>query len=338
MIQRREFIGSLAAAFTFPLPQTNGLAHYSDRNLRWKCDVIQTVPHDYGIKAPVVTGVSLQPNGNLLAIVGDDHYVCIFDLAKQEFIAHLGDHTDWVRTTKFSPDGSRLASAGNDRKLRVWNSANFEAHPKVYSHNHAIISIDFASDSNQLATVGFDNELRIYDVTRGQIIQRMRCECPDNHALAFSADNTLVAAGGRSGTIRVWDVASGNQRHEYQAHSRRIRSIQFTADGRIVSCGDDQVIMIARPELNQLRSLPRHSAKLFSAAILKNDLIATAGSDNLIHVWRMSDAAEIGALKGHSGTVSSLDFVAGRLASGSFDTQVRVWKYDHNTTANGRQT
>ena len=73
-------------------------------------------------------------------------------------------------------------------------------------------------------------------------------------------------------------------------------------------------------------SLPRQASKLFSAQLLLNDLLAVGGSDNQIRVWNLESGHEVGVLKGHTGTVSSLAFGQGVLVSGSFDTQVRIWQ------------
>jgi len=291
MIQRRQFIGSLAAVCTLPASNLFGIeglvAPTPKRKLRWKCDVIQTRSYGYGQRAPVVTGVSLQPN----------------------------------------------------RKLKIWDANNFQERATIYPHNFAIIDIEYSSDSKRLATVGFDSELRIYDLNGGTVERRLRCECPDNHAVAFSNDNQWIAAGGRSGAVRVWDVNSGRQVSEFKSHRQRVRSIQFTDDNRVVSCGDDQMVKITDVNNpNRPVTLPKHSSKLFAVQVLPNDRIATSGSDNMIHIWNLNGAEEIGVLQGHTGTVSSLDFAGTKVASGSFDTQVRIWHYQPGEDPLGRQT
>ncbi len=345
MIHRRKFLTSsavaigtlsgLASRFAFAGPAS----HPDDRRLRWRCDIIRTMPHGLGRRAPVVTGVSLQPRGNQLAIVGDDHYLRIYDFVQKKFVSQLKDHTDWVRVTRFSPDGKLLASAGNDRRLRIWNAENFQQPPTVHPHSSAIIDLDFTSDSSRLATVGFGSELRIYDLSSRRIVRKMQCECPDNHAVAFTHDDRLVAAGGRSGWIRVWNTATGEMLHQFQRHRQRIRSLAFTPDDEIVSCGEDQKVQITRLDrIDQPRSLAHDAAKLYDVQLLDDDVLATCGSDNLIHIWRMKEAEPLGTLEGHRGTVSSLDFSGNRMASGGYDTQVRVWHYEKDFDPATRHT
>ncbi len=347
MIHRRKFMGSMAALCA----ASGSLGHASqillpaagrpttDRPIDWRCDVIRTWPHDHGSRPPVVTGVSIQPAGNQLAVVGDDHHVCIYDSVEKKFVHNLQEHTDWVRTTKYSPDGKLLATAGNDRKLRIWATDRFQDRPSLHPHLNAVICIDFTSDSTRLATVGFGPELRIYDLQSNRIESRLQCECPDNHAVAFSADDRLVAAGGRSGWIRIWDTKNGELIKQIRPHQQRVRSLEFMLDNRIVSCGDDQLVKISSITENvEPISLPRHAAKLYDVAILGQDLLATSGTDNLIHVWRMTDTQKIGTLNGHRGTVSCLDVSQEKMASGGYDTEVRVWHIQANFDPAIRQT
>jgi WD40 repeat protein len=73
------------------------------------------------------------------------------------------------------------------------------------------------------------------------------------------------------------------------------------------------------------RALPRMNGKVFSAKLLSENRLATGGSDDLIHIWDLNRLERIESLAGHTGTISCLDFMGTILASGSYDTQVRIW-------------
>ncbi len=335
MIQRRHFLGSVAAfyASSLSLPRLS-FAVTGQERLNWQCDVIETIAHNRALRNPVVTAVSLQPAGDLLAIVGDDHHVCIYDTQQKKYIEHLNRHTDWIRTARFSPDGTRLATAGNDRTLLIWQTKDWR-YPSIVQRNpEAIFDVAYSNDGQKVVTVGFESTLRIFDVATGDQLEQLECPGPDNHAVAFSPDDRFLAVGGRSGVIRVWDLQGGRQILDIKAHRQRIRSLEFTADGQMLSASDDQLVKLTDPrDAKEMKSLPRQSSKLYATAMLGHGLIATGGSDNQIHIWQLSDLQEAGRLSGHTGTVSCLDYSRSKLVSGSFDTHVRLWSTEQNTSS-----
>lgn len=329
MIQRRQFLGAATAA-AFCLTTNAGSAATSVSNpastLGWSSKVIQTVRHGNLKQKPVVTGVSMQPQGSLLAIVGDDHYVSVYDVQSQQFVSHLKKHTDWVRSAKFSPDSKSLFTCSNDHRLICWETNQLTEPVFSVVQEDAIIEMAISSDSKKIATVGFNRNLVIRDAESGMEVTRLSCSCNDNHAVAYSDDDQLIAAGGRCGTIRVWETESGKLAHEIKAHRRRIRTLEFTRDGELISAGDDQIVKINKlgDELNTI-ALPRQASKLFAVKTIAPSVIATSGSDNKIHIWNTRRGSEIGILDKHTGTVSSLDVAQNVLVSGSFDTTVRIW-------------
>ena len=328
MIQRRQFLcaATAAALLASGNKSSANTTFHPASALSWKSEVIQTVRHGRNPKVPVVTGVSLQKAGNLLAIVGDDHYVSLYDIRSRQFVQHLKEHVDWVRSAKFSPDGKSLFTCGNDHRLVRWEIDELTSPAFTSERSDAIIQIAVSNDSRKIASVGFCDTLIIHDAATGSKIQRLKCRCNDNHAVAFSNDDSMVAAGGRCGTIRIWNVNTGELIHEIKAHRRRIRSLDFNADGELVSASDDQRIRINK--LDAIASsivLPRHASKLFAISNMTAKVLATGGSDNKVHIWNTQRGSEIGSLEGHTGTVSCLDYQQGLLVSGSFDTTVRIW-------------
>jgi WD40 repeat protein len=333
MIKRRTFLGSVTTLFAAGTSQARAAALSKgsfvtlglDR-LDWDCRVIETVSHRSDRRKPVVTGIDIDAAGKLMAVVGDDHLVGIYNFRDEEFSEHLDRHTDWVRTARFSNQGNLLATAGNDRQLLIWEVNDLKAPVLTKRNSEAIIKVAFSPDDSKIATVGFEPWLRIFDTTDGSKIQKLRCACPDNHAIAFSKDGELIAAAGRCGRVRVWNATTGQQTAEYKAHRKRVRSLEFTANNLLVSGGDDQIVTIADPNNTKaMRQLPRLSSKLYSLQLLNQGMIATGGSNNRIQISRLSDGSAVGSLAGHTGTVSCLALTGDQLVSGSYDTQVRVW-------------
>ena len=67
------------------------------------------------------------------------------------------------------------------------------------------------------------------------------------------------------------------------------------------------------------------TGKLFAVAILNRQLIAVAGSDNMIRIVNTDDGTVIRKLDGHAGSVSTLASSGGVLFSGGYDASLRRW-------------
>ena len=327
MIQRREFLTTFATACAVTSLPKWATAKDGNRTLNWRSKTIQTVAKTSGNRAPVVTGVSLRPESNEIAIVGDDHYISVYDQSLDRFTEHLNEHEDWIRAARYSPAGDRLVTAGNDRRVISWSTDKYDLPTLIATHPEAVIEVAFNSDGTRLGTVGFERSLRIYDCQTTQLLQKLECACDDNHAVAFSLDGQLIAAGGRCGTIRVWQAGSGALAAEFKAHRNRIRSIEFNPNGHILSCAEDQTIRLTDPMRPSTPvKVARQSARLFDTKLIADNFVASGSADNRIHIYRIDDSAWIGSLEGHTGTVCCLDANESHLVSGSYDTQVRVWE------------
>src|SRR5262249_44878570 len=151
---------------------------------------------------------------------------------------------------------------------------------------------------------------------------------------------TLDAAG-----VRVWDL------HEISATPDRpdrrvqpqgpglIHRVEYAQDLAFHPDGDRLVLAVKNgvPGIDLagrgLARLPTaHNAKVETIALggPGGNLLATADSDGLIRVWRVTKAGQLALqaeLAGHTGPVFSLAFSPdGRtLASGGFDRMVLLW-------------
>lgn len=293
----------------------------------WVNRLIQREAETDGLNPAVVTAVSLQPHGTLLAAAGDDHVICVWDRVTGQSVQRLDGHVDWVRTIAYSPDGRILASAGNDRRIIFWDAATGQKLRVFAELQHAIAMIMFSHNGRMLATTGFEDKLRIYDTAGGKVVWELDCPCRDMRAMAFSPDDKTLAAGGRNGKISLWNTDDGRKFHTYIAHRQRIRGVAFSPDGQwLVSSGEDRQIRV-QPLLagNEPFLLSTGSAKVLSLIYYAPGKLATGGSDNSVRLWDLVRRSEIGKLEGHAGSIAALDCRDGVLVSGSYDTTIQVW-------------
>ena len=112
------------------------------------------------------------------------------------------------------------------------------------------------------------------------------------------------------------------------SHRLRIRGLAFTQnDQQIVTGSEDRTVRIWNWQTDeQVTTLPPQSSKILALVSCGPQLVATAGTDNLIHLWDLTARRDLGQLPGHTGSVSALAYRDGVLVSGGYDTFVRIWQ------------
>ena len=296
-------------------------------------DVIQLSSLPTHAEPPVVTAISVSPNGLFIAAAGDDHAIRIVELATGKTTATLIGHLDWVQCLEFSPNGQQLASCGNDGSLCLWS---LSPKPKLTSKklaDHALMTLAFFNNES-IYTAGFGSKIYRSDESARELVVVHECDCRDIRSIVVSPDQTRIAFGGRDGILRVRDVNAEPTSHQgeiiEQLHFDRIRMLQFSADGKqITSVGEDRRIvhydLVNRTTLGQTEI---GGGKLFGLCQLEPRLFAIASSDNTIRIFSDSDQQVHSKLVGHDGSVSILKRTQKHLISGSFDTTIRIWDID----------
>ncbi len=292
--------------------------------------VVQLAPLNSAGTAPVVSSVALDPAGKLLAAVGDDHLVRIFEVPSGKLLHRWASHVDWVKASVFRPDGSALATAGDDRRICFWRVMAAGKTRRVSEPlPAAIYTLAYSPDGRLLAAAGFADSVWLFDAEQGKLIRELPAPGTDIRAIAFSPDGTRMAAAGRAGLVRIWNAASGQQISDVQVSSRRIFALAYSPGGKLLAAaGQQRIVRLLDPASGKvLADLPARPGEVMSLCFCGPDTLVSAGSGNVIHVWDVPSQRERCQLIGHTGSVTTLVFDRAEktLISGGYDTTVRLW-------------
>ncbi|MDR0328022.1 MAG: WD40 repeat domain-containing protein [Planctomycetaceae bacterium] len=278
---------------------------------------------------PIVKCLDIEPQGQLLALGGDDHVVRLWNVREGKFVTQLREHRESIRGLAFSPDAARLVTVDQDGKIHVWNAQNGRLLRTLREPVRGTRQICFKPDGTHFAVCGYDKNVRVYDSATYKLLATLPAHDTNNEAIAYSHDGSLLAVGGRTGVIRVWRTSDTQHITVIEGDSRRVRALAFSPDDSLLAAaGEGPFIMLWEPQTGTLvRTFTERPGKTFSLTFCGNDVVASGESDNMIRLWNPATGKQTALLSGHTGTISTMIFEpkTQNLVTGSFDASIRFW-------------
>ncbi len=242
--------------------------------------------------------------------------------------------------------GAILAGGCGNGKIVYWGKAVSlgvragDGTPDVLDgHKGAVVALAWGGGP-VLASAGADEKVILWEMPDGKAAQTLT---PGGRirALAMSADGKMVAAGGDGTYVQLYEVAGGKPGTKLAGHKDWVRALAFRADGQqLASAGNEgKVILwdvaggkqsaefIAEPP-TPANSPPKLPLVVHALAYSPDGkLLATGGSDGIIHLLNPADGKVVRSLPGHTSAITALTFhpAGAVLASSSKDGKVILW-------------
>ena len=137
--------------------------------------------------------LALSPDGNLLAIGGEDAYVAVFDANRMVLKQKLeGPGDDLIHSVGFSADGDQLIAGSIGDDVAVWNTKRLTKQPtkQFKGLSEWVRGAGFSSDGRRCAAFDSEKRLMVWDVKSG--IELRQLEYTDK----LEGDNEILPSAG----------------------------------------------------------------------------------------------------------------------------------------------
>ncbi|MDJ0837790.1 MAG: protein kinase [Acidobacteriota bacterium] len=236
---------------------------------------------------------ALSPDGDLLAMAGNDHTIRLASVTDGTPAGLLPGHHQTIHTMTFSPDGRLLASVSDDRTVRVWNlpdggwavgEARF-----VLEHRETLTAAVFSPDGRKLFTASEDGAIRSWDMATGALTLSREKDEPVR-ALAASQDGKTLAYGLPGGAVGLIALNTGSeQRFEGGA---AVRELCFAGEYLAVT-RDDGSIRVLDPEDNDTVFRAGRNSGVAAMTALP-DRLFTLDGNGAVTVYSIEEGKVIG--------------------------------------------
>ncbi len=189
-----------------------------------------------GDELDVVLGADISDDNTLIAIVGPQKMVRVYETLTGTLKFEQKKHTDWIYTARFSPDGLLLATGDRSSGLVVWETQTGRLYMDLQGHKGEIRSITWRPDSAALISSSTDGTLKMWDMNSGNVIKSWDAHPGGALAVATCNDGT-IASTGRDNKVKVWD-AGGNLAGEMPALVEAGHQVAISVDSKQVIAGD----------------------------------------------------------------------------------------------------
>lgn len=234
--------------------------------------------------------LSVQPQGNLVAIAGNSPVVRFWDVKRKKFNSPLPLETEeGVKEVQFSPDGKRLAVFYRPGHVWIYDTSNFEEPEASWEYHSKISAVQFLDNSEQLIVALENGTIQIREVNQvGSIhdsvettqVPQSLCYCPHTDA---------IVAGTNSGDLIIWEPFTSGQLKTIKGHVARINDLIAFPDGkRFASASRDRLIKIWDAEsADQITSLNGHTSQIFALAMTGDgQSLLSTGLSGDFRIWR----------------------------------------------------
>ncbi|MCX7399802.1 MAG: WD40 repeat domain-containing serine/threonine-protein kinase [Planctomycetales bacterium] len=194
-----------------------------------------------------VNGLSVSPDGQLLASAGDDGTIRIWNLSNGEQTGVFQAHKRQAFQVAWSADGQWMATCGNEVDVKLWSARDFSLLETLSSDGKDLECLAVSASGD----VAFGAEHGALTVIRPKFLETKpgdqlqqtggthRKKGPPGHCsnVAFSPTGSMIVAGREDGSVTLQSMLEEEPFFQELHFNDRVKSIAFSPDGQKLAIG-----------------------------------------------------------------------------------------------------
>ncbi|KAH9524948.1 hypothetical protein Btru_028330 [Bulinus truncatus] len=249
----------------------------------------------------------------------------------------LKGHIGPVTACSINLDETLLATASRDASVRIYNlkDAFISSDPQpvqILAACHAdwINSAHWSNTGNFLVTASNDFNLKLWDIKNGA--EKLLLSGHTSAVNCVTYKYGCIVSGSSDGNVRVW-THKGVSITTLVGHSLRVNACDMFVKCKSKAADDVEAkeelswAEMAAMETDEYGTEGKKSTLKKGDVDMQDVIVASAGDDGDVWIWRPLQANSLACLTGHSDRVLSVDIDQHRhIASTSLDCSVRLWQ------------
>ena len=301
-----------------------------------------------------VNSVAFSPGGTILAVQSGTqvslwkvtnprrpHRIAGFEAGERNLLV--------TPSALFGPTSRILITSSDTWTVSLWDISD-PSHPRrtgritLGARTGPASELAIRPDGRQLA-IGSraGSAITLYQITsRGRarrqgLITYPRVASTGIAAVGYSPDGQILATAS-GGDVRLWDISDPARpvaQNMFANHSGTISNLAFSRDGVLVSTGTDDLAYEHIPELvighsYRTLALRGHTDKIYAVGFdASGTMLATAGADRTINLWRTYSLARPRPFAGiagpHAFNLAAYSPSGQIMIAGTFDSMLGLW-------------